>query len=82
VTSQSNLWLVGGLHKNGLHLPRPRLFDHARKTESYRDVSVLNEQRHWSHPPHLSDSDGEENVLEADRDARLAYECSTALSYG
>lgn len=68
-----------GNHKNGLHLPQPRL---SRKVEARekrqpglsrqgdgheRDTSQLR-----GHSSRVSDSDGEEGVSEADRDARLA----------
>ncbi|KAF7969728.1 hypothetical protein HWV62_26142, partial [Athelia sp. TMB] len=68
-----------GNHKNGLHLPQPRL---SRKVEARekrqpslsrqgdgheRDASQLR-----GHSSRVSDSDGEEGVSEADRDARLA----------
>jgi len=86
VISHSKPQLGRGLHKNSLHLPSPRLFDHsARKKELNKgsrdqtEDSAPDEQRRWSQLPYLSDSDGEEGVLEADRDARLAYVDQTAF---
>jgi hypothetical protein len=72
--------LVRGLHKNGLLLPRPRLSkpvvphraDRRQKPRSETGDAAPDMQRGWSHQHHLSDSDGEEGVSEADRDARLA----------
>jgi len=71
--------LVRSLHKNGLFLPRPRLskpvvLDRAASKQNPRGEtgSPPDMQRRWSHQHHLSDSDGEEGVSEADRDARLA----------
>lgn len=65
-----------GLHKNGILLPRPQLSKPVsvgtnRELRSKTGNTVSGMQRLWSHP-RLSDSDGEEGVSEADRDARLA----------
>jgi hypothetical protein len=73
---------VHGLHKNGLLLPRPRprpskpvaicRADTKQKPPNETEDTTLGMQPRWSDRSHLSDSDGEEGVSEADRDARLA----------
>lgn len=70
--------LVRGSHKNGLHLPQPRLsavpvgsFTHAHRNTHDNMPSPPVEKR-WRRSPQLSDSEGEEVISEADRDARLA----------
>jgi hypothetical protein len=66
-------------HRNGLYLPQPTL----SSLTSPREVVVppksprhMNDEQErpwrWSKLSHLSESDGEEGVSEADRDARLA----------
>lgn len=72
---------VPSLHKNGLYLSQPRLsggviinqVDSNRGPKNSSMDSPVDQVQHWPHLPHLSDSDGEEGVSEADRDARLAY---------
>ena len=69
--------LVRSLHKNGLLLPQPRLSKPvvlnraASERKPHSEMGNPDMQRRWPHQ-HLSDSDGEEGVSEADRDARLA----------
>jgi hypothetical protein len=65
-------------HRNGLYLPPPRLphFCRAKPHPPAPLTSVAHAKSTavwWSQLSHLSESDGEENVSEADRDARLAY---------
>lgn len=65
-----------GSHKTGLYLPQPMLTnvgkERIERLSSNADVRTSTKPRHWSNLPHLSESDGEEGVSEADRDARLA----------
>lgn len=71
---------VRGYHKNGLYLPQPRLSrtPDARAPGGRRMPRGQVEDKEYDRPrrrhgpSHVSDSDGEEGVSEADRDARLA----------
>jgi len=66
-----------GLHRNGLYLPPPRL-PHFRRTTPHPPTPPMSAPRLKSTATwrprlsYLSESDGEENISEADRDARLA----------
>jgi hypothetical protein len=66
-----------GLHYNGLYLPSPRL-PHFRRAKPHTSAPLTNvphptsTSARWLHLSHLSESEGEENISEADRDARLA----------
>ncbi|KAJ6593973.1 hypothetical protein B0H19DRAFT_1365929 [Mycena capillaripes] len=65
-------------HRNGVFLPQPELSDHRR----YRSMEGLQTPRppgrhaenrsSWQKLSHLSESDSGEDVLDTDRDARLA----------
>ncbi|GLB37483.1 putative fermentation associated protein [Lyophyllum shimeji] len=64
------------LHKNGLYLPHPALPTH-RDSEAIQSPSQQPRRsaalrKSWANTAHLSDSDAEERISEADRDARLA----------
>ncbi|OJA20857.1 hypothetical protein AZE42_02968 [Rhizopogon vesiculosus] len=64
-------------HRNGLYLPSPCL-PHLRKVKPHTTAPLPITPRSksttawWPHLSHLSESDGEDNISEADRDARLA----------
>lgn len=65
------------LHKNGLYLPQPRLPNPLTPHKSDRPSEPISGRTttkpwRWSRMSHLSESEGEEGVSEADRDARLA----------
>ena len=65
-------------HRNGLYVPPPRLphFCRAKLIPPAPFTSVAHTKSTtawWPRLSHLSESDGEENISEADRDARLAY---------
>ncbi|KAG1858104.1 hypothetical protein F4604DRAFT_1684988 [Suillus subluteus] len=64
-------------HRNGLYLPPPRLphFCRVKPHPPAPLTSVAHSKSTaawWPQLSHLSESDGEENISEADRDARLA----------
>ncbi|KAG1765509.1 hypothetical protein EV702DRAFT_1283104 [Suillus placidus] len=64
-------------HRNGLYLPRPRLPHFCRvKPHPPAPLTSIPHSKStaawWPRLSHLSESDGEENISEADRDARLA----------
>ncbi|KAG2364907.1 hypothetical protein BDR07DRAFT_1557955 [Suillus spraguei] len=64
-------------HRNGLHLPLPRLphFCRLNPHPPAPSTSIAHSKSTaawWPRLSHLSESDGEENISEADRDARLA----------
>ncbi|KAG2150597.1 hypothetical protein DEU56DRAFT_37144 [Suillus clintonianus] len=66
-----------GHHRNGFYLPPPRLpyFCRAKPHPLVPPTSVphsKNTTAWWPRLSYLSESDGEENISEADRDARLA----------
>lgn len=65
-----------GLHRNGLYLPPPRLPHFRRVPHSPSPLTIAphpkNTAARWPHFSHFSESEGEENISEADRDARLA----------
>jgi len=66
-----------GLHRNGLFLPPPRLpqFRRAKPHTSAHPTIALhprNTPAWWPHLSHLAESEEEETISEADRDARLA----------
>ncbi|KAH7927135.1 hypothetical protein BV22DRAFT_1193843 [Leucogyrophana mollusca] len=63
-------------HQSGLHLPPlrlPRLSQAPRREDqsSQRKPQIRNMKTRWSRVSHLSESEGEEHISEADRDARL-----------
>ncbi|KAF4598557.1 hypothetical protein EYR38_006961 [Pleurotus pulmonarius] len=67
------------LHRDGIYLPQPRLSTvsappipkHPGVT-GHVPMRPMSGPRRWSQLSHLSESEGEEGVSEADRDARLA----------
>ncbi|KAJ7188161.1 hypothetical protein C8R46DRAFT_12137 [Mycena filopes] len=74
--------MFGGLrrartsHRNGVFLPRPELSDH-RRYRSVEDMQATDRPagalgRRTPKLPHLSESDSGEDILDTDRDARLA----------
>ncbi|KAH7913899.1 hypothetical protein BJ138DRAFT_527505 [Hygrophoropsis aurantiaca] len=62
-------------HRNGLHLPplRPPRFSHKTWPEDHSSAQLqsAHAKSRWSKVAHLSESEGEENISEAVRDARL-----------
>ncbi|KAG5648496.1 hypothetical protein DXG03_003107 [Asterophora parasitica] len=64
------------LHKNGVYLPHPTLPNRQHTPEAAGPSQPARKERvpdSWANLAHLSESDAEEGISEADRDARLAY---------
>ncbi|KAG9221064.1 hypothetical protein CCMSSC00406_0005497 [Pleurotus cornucopiae] len=67
------------LHRDGIYLPQPRLSTVSAPpipkhpgVASHAPMRPMSGPRRWSQLSHLSESEGEEGISEADRDARLA----------